>query len=250
MVQYFIACIFQYIKGKISFFFFPYLLSFPPGLPGAQLGLTIEQAESGRFQVVTWISPPPVLPDDVTTTVLNSARGTTGLSRRAGPTTCAPLVIDLKHTRSTAPHLSLVRVEVELKTRKSRTRDKKERKPREISLRPCSSGPPSRAGEMAGISRAIRACAAASRRTLAAASGAALPKEEAAGSAVRAAATGRRGRDQEDGRRVQWVFLGCPGVGKGTYASRLSQLLSVPHIATGDLVRDALASPGPFSKKV
>ena len=104
---------------------------------------------------------------------------------------------------------------------------------------------------MAGISRAIRACAAASRRTLAAASGAALPKEAAAAAAgVRAAATGRRGRDQEDGRRVQWVFLGCPGVGKGTYASRLSQLLVVPHIATGDLVRDALASPGPFSKKV
>ncbi|XP_066348697.1 LOW QUALITY PROTEIN: probable adenylate kinase 6, chloroplastic [Miscanthus floridulus] len=104
---------------------------------------------------------------------------------------------------------------------------------------------------MAGISRAIRACAAASRRTLAAASGAALPKEEAAAAAgVRAAATGRRGRDQEDGRRVQWVFLGCPGVGKGTYASRLSQLLGVPHIATGDLVRDALASPGPFSKKL
>jgi len=104
---------------------------------------------------------------------------------------------------------------------------------------------------MAGISRAIRACAAASRRTLAAASGAALPKEAAAAAAgVRAAATGRRGRDQEDGRRVQWVFLGCPGVGKGTYASRLSQLLGVPHIATGDLVRDALASPGPFSKTV
>jgi adenylate kinase len=46
---------------------------------------------------------------------------------------------------------------------------------------------------------------------------------------------------------VQWVFLGCPGVGKGTYASRLSQLLGVPHIATGDLVRDELASSGPFS---
>lgn len=52
-------------------------------------------------------------------------------------------------------------------------------------------------------------------------------------------------------RSVQWVFLGCPGVGKGTYASRLSNLLGVPHIATGDLVRDELASPsGPLSKKV
>ncbi|KAG6527294.1 hypothetical protein ZIOFF_009391 [Zingiber officinale] len=49
---------------------------------------------------------------------------------------------------------------------------------------------------------------------------------------------------------VQWVFLGCPGVGKGTYASRLSRLLGVPHIATGDLVRDELASSGPLSKQV
>ncbi|KAL2323304.1 hypothetical protein Fmac_027683 [Flemingia macrophylla] len=51
-------------------------------------------------------------------------------------------------------------------------------------------------------------------------------------------------------RRVQWAFLGCPGVGKGTYASRLSSLLGVPHIATGDLVRDELASSGPLSSQL
>ncbi|KAL0338386.1 UNVERIFIED_CONTAM: adenylate kinase [Sesamum angustifolium] len=51
-------------------------------------------------------------------------------------------------------------------------------------------------------------------------------------------------------RNVQWVFLGCPGVGKGTYASRLSALLGVPHIATGDLVREELSSSGPLSKQV
>ncbi|XP_047336578.1 adenylate kinase 1, chloroplastic [Impatiens glandulifera] len=51
-------------------------------------------------------------------------------------------------------------------------------------------------------------------------------------------------------RNVQWVFLGCPGVGKGTYASRLSTLLGVPHIATGDLVREALASNGPLSNQL
>ncbi|CAH9091703.1 unnamed protein product [Cuscuta europaea] len=49
---------------------------------------------------------------------------------------------------------------------------------------------------------------------------------------------------------IQWVFLGCPGVGKGTYASRLSTLLGVPHIATGDLVREELNSSGPLSKKL
>ncbi|VFQ94825.1 unnamed protein product [Cuscuta campestris] len=49
---------------------------------------------------------------------------------------------------------------------------------------------------------------------------------------------------------IQWVFLGCPGVGKGTYASRLSALLGVPHIATGDLVREELKSSGPLSKQL
>ncbi|KAG6484251.1 hypothetical protein ZIOFF_061046 [Zingiber officinale] len=56
-------------------------------------------------------------------------------------------------------------------------------------------------------------------------------------------------RRRED-RNVQWVFLGCPGVGKGTFASRLSQLLGVPHIATGDLVREELASSGPLSNQL
>ncbi|KAL5740939.1 hypothetical protein ACOSQ2_030119 [Xanthoceras sorbifolium] len=51
-------------------------------------------------------------------------------------------------------------------------------------------------------------------------------------------------------RNVQWVFLGVPGVGKGTYASRLSTLLGVPHIATGDLVREELASSGPISQQL
>ncbi|KAB1223927.1 Adenylate kinase 1, mitochondrial [Morella rubra] len=56
-------------------------------------------------------------------------------------------------------------------------------------------------------------------------------------------------KDPED-RNVQWVFLGCPGVGKGTYASRLCKLLGVPHIATGDLVREELASSGPLSQQL
>ncbi|XP_010253459.1 PREDICTED: probable adenylate kinase 1, chloroplastic [Nelumbo nucifera] len=56
-------------------------------------------------------------------------------------------------------------------------------------------------------------------------------------------------RDPKD-RNVQWVFLGCPGVGKGTYASRLSNLLGVPHIATGDLVREELSSSGPLSQQL
>ncbi|XP_044472667.1 adenylate kinase 1, chloroplastic-like [Mangifera indica] len=56
-------------------------------------------------------------------------------------------------------------------------------------------------------------------------------------------------KDPRD-RNVQWIFLGCPGVGKGTYASRLSKFLGVPHISTGDLVREELASSGPTSRQL
>ena len=34
------------------------------------------------------------------------------------------------------------------------------------------------------------------------------------------------------------VLLGAPGAGKGTQASRLSEELSLPHVATGDLLRE------------
>mmetsp|Transcript_8689 Transcript_8689/g.32039 ORF Transcript_8689/g.32039 Transcript_8689/m.32039 type:complete len:242 (+) Transcript_8689:70-795(+) len=36
------------------------------------------------------------------------------------------------------------------------------------------------------------------------------------------------------------LFLGPPGVGKSTYASRMAALLGVPHISVGDLVRDQI----------
>lgn len=41
---------------------------------------------------------------------------------------------------------------------------------------------------------------------------------------------------------LRWVFLGPPGVGKGTYASRIAAALNVPHIAAGDLVRSEIKS--------
>ncbi|KAF5188507.1 adenylate kinase [Thalictrum thalictroides] len=56
--------------------------------------------------------------------------------------------------------------------------------------------------------------------------------------------------NNKDRSNVHWVFLGCPGVGKGTYAGRLSSLLGVPHISTGDLVRHELSSSGPLSQKL
>ncbi|XP_020079906.1 probable adenylate kinase 6, chloroplastic [Ananas comosus] len=110
---------------------------------------------------------------------------------------------------------------------------------------------------MAILNRLMRGRAAASA---AAAAAAARRFAAAASSEVGAAFAASVGREGETAERrtkrdprswnVQWVFLGCPGVGKGTYASRLSHLLGVPHIATGDLVREELASSGPLAKEL
>jgi adenylate kinase len=39
---------------------------------------------------------------------------------------------------------------------------------------------------------------------------------------------------------LKLVIFGPPGSGKGTYASRLTRRLGVPHISTGELVRDEI----------
>lgn len=38
----------------------------------------------------------------------------------------------------------------------------------------------------------------------------------------------------------QLIFLGAPGVGKGTFASLLCKAWKIPHISTGDIIRDAI----------
>ena len=46
------------------------------------------------------------------------------------------------------------------------------------------------------------------------------------------------------------VILGPPGAGKGTQAARISEEIGIPHIATGDLIRDEIAAGTPFGKQV
>ena len=42
-------------------------------------------------------------------------------------------------------------------------------------------------------------------------------------------------------RNLRLMFLGAPGVGKGTYAQRLVKLVGIPYVSSGDLLRAAAA---------
>jgi len=49
---------------------------------------------------------------------------------------------------------------------------------------------------------------------------------------------------------MRLVLLGPPGSGKGTYASRLDVRLGVPHISTGDIVRDEIKAGTEVGKQI
>lgn len=46
------------------------------------------------------------------------------------------------------------------------------------------------------------------------------------------------------------IFIGAPGVGKGTIAALLSEKNEIPHISTGDIFRTAIAEETPLGLKV
>lgn len=45
------------------------------------------------------------------------------------------------------------------------------------------------------------------------------------------------------------ILLGAPGAGKGTYASRLKNTYNIPHISTGDLLREAVKNETEYGLK-
>ena len=51
----------------------------------------------------------------------------------------------------------------------------------------------------------------------------------------------KKKEDQSD-HQIRLVFLGPPGCGKGTQAAKISEKFSVCHLATGDMLRAAIAA--------
>ena len=48
---------------------------------------------------------------------------------------------------------------------------------------------------------------------------------------------------------MRLVFLGPPGAGKGTQARELARELNVPQVATGDMLREAVANGTPLGRE-
>jgi len=49
---------------------------------------------------------------------------------------------------------------------------------------------------------------------------------------------------------MRLIFIGPPGIGKGTYAKMLTQKYGIPHISTGDIFRDEIAKGSELGLKV
>ena len=50
--------------------------------------------------------------------------------------------------------------------------------------------------------------------------------------------------------KLKLLFLGSPGVGKGTYAQVLTEVLKIPHISTGDLLRAEVKKDTPLGREI
>ena len=48
---------------------------------------------------------------------------------------------------------------------------------------------------------------------------------------------------------MRLLLIGPPGVGKGTQAGRLKQTLGVPHVSTGDILREAVAQDSALGRQ-
>ncbi len=49
---------------------------------------------------------------------------------------------------------------------------------------------------------------------------------------------------------MRLVFLGPPGIGKGTYASAISKMYGIPHISTGDIFREEIKRGTELGRKI
>lgn len=51
-------------------------------------------------------------------------------------------------------------------------------------------------------------------------------------------------------RPARIVFLGPPGAGKGTYGLRLAKSWNIPHVATGDMLREEIQSGSELGRQI
>ena len=69
-------------------------------------------------------------------------------------------------------------------------------------------------------------------------------------SSARSRAALRRASSASSANATAFVFLGAPGVGKGTFAGRLAKKLRIPAVSTGDIIRGEIKAGTPLGAKL
>ena len=61
---------------------------------------------------------------------------------------------------------------------------------------------------------------------------------------------GCRASSTTSASRWNLIFLGAPGVGKGTFASRVAKRLNIPAVSTGDIIRAEIKAGSALGKQI
>jgi len=75
------------------------------------------------------------------------------------------------------------------------------------------------------------------------------PKEEAEAKEVVNEDAAKKEEDTKEAKEMCIILVGPPGAGKGTHAPKLVELLDVPHLSTGDMLRAAVAAETDLGKQ-
>lgn len=119
-----------------------------------------------------------------------------------------------------------------------------------LALRLCSSIRGQQHHSRAFAASAASVCGETAAKAAGASTSTATATKTAASNSSSAANASSSSSTSNNARPLAYVFLGAPGVGKGTYSTRVADALGAEHVSAGDLVRAEVKKGSELGKQV